>query len=67
MQKTKVYYSVQNGLDGVAYLKYFLTQDEADKDQEDMDDGWGESCTGMIETYVGSNVHKEAMEPEEWC
>lgn len=25
-----------------------------------MDEGWGESCTGMVETYEGSNVHMAA-------
>lgn len=66
MQETKVYYSIQNGGDGSAYPKYFLTQAEADNDQETMDEGWGEPCTGMIETYVGSNIHRRASEPEKW-
>ena len=58
--KTTVWYSVQNGGDGSAYPGWFLTYDDAELDQEQMCEGWGESCTGSVETFIGSDIHKEA-------
>ncbi len=62
MEKIKIWFSIQNGGDGSAYPDWFLTEEEAENDQENMDEGWGEPCTGMVETYVGSNIHKKALE-----
>lgn len=60
MKKIKLWYSVSNGGDGSAYPHFFLTEDHAYKDQEMMSEGWGEHCTGMVETFEGSNIHVEA-------
>jgi len=66
MKKTEVWYSVASGGDGSAYPHWFLTEKDAETDQEvsvrEGIDGWGESCTGMVETFEGSNVHKRAVE-----
>lgn len=62
LKKVTVWYSIQNGGDGSAYPKYFLTEKEAKSDQDTMDEGWGEPCYGMIETFEGSNVYKAAIE-----
>lgn len=60
MEKIKIWYSIQNGGDGSAFPYWFLTEEEAEKDQENMDEGWGESCIGSVETFVDSDIHKEA-------
>ena len=43
-----LYYSVQNGGDGSAYPVFFESMELAELDQDTMDEGWGESCTGSI-------------------
>jgi hypothetical protein len=60
MEKIVVWYSIQNNGDGSCSLKWFLSENEAEKDQEDMDEGWGEPCYDSVETFVGSNIHREA-------
>lgn len=52
----KIYYSVQNGGDGSAYPWFFTTQKLADWDQEHMDEGWGEPCTGDLEVLLGDRL-----------
>jgi hypothetical protein len=61
MEKVVVWFSIQNGGDGSAYPAWFLTEEEAEQDQEDMYEGWGESCTGSVETFIGSDIHEEAV------
>lgn len=46
--KTKIYYSVENGGDGSAYPRWMESEELAEIDQEFMDEGWGESCTGWL-------------------
>ena len=65
LKKVTVWSSISNGGDGSAFNFYFLTLDEAVKDQEDDDEGWAEECISEIETYVGSNVHQEAVRNSE--
>jgi len=62
VKKVTIYTSLQNGGDGSAHNKWFLTEDEAYADQEthNEDDGWGEECVEAIETFVGSNIYNEA-------
>jgi hypothetical protein len=60
MTKVVVWYSVQNGGDGSAYPGWFLTEEDAQYDQDNMCEGWGESCLGSIETFEGSDVHTDA-------
>ena len=61
LEKTTVWYSIQNGGDGSVYPYWFLSKQSAEEDQESLDEGWGEPCIGSVETFVGSNVHKKAM------
>lgn len=63
--KTVVWYSIQNGGDGSAYPAWFLTLEDAEKDQDDADEGWGESCTGSVETFIGSDIHESAVQGSE--
>jgi hypothetical protein len=62
LQPTTVWYSIRNGGDGSAYPHWFLTEEDAERDQENMDEGWGEPCTGSVETYEGSDIWNEAIE-----
>ncbi len=48
--KTKyIYYSVHNGGDGSAYPYFYESYELCEWDQEHMDEGWGENCSGTIE------------------
>lgn len=60
LEKITVWYSVRNCGDGSAYPYWFLTEEEADKDQENQDDTWSESCVGSVQTFVGSDIHQRA-------
>jgi hypothetical protein len=62
LKKVIVWYSIQNGGDGSAFPSWFLSAKEAEKDQRGMDEGWGEPCFGSVETFVGSDIHKKAVE-----
>lgn len=64
MEKITIWYSVQNGGDGSAYPKWFLTERVVNQDQEDMDEGWGEPCCGSAETFVESDIHRSAVQNE---
>lgn len=61
MKKITIWYSPQNGGDGSVYLKWFLTQEEAENDQDTMEDGWGEDCSGSVETFEGSDIYLKAI------
>lgn len=62
MEKVTVAYSVDNGGDGSAYPSWWECEEDAKINQESALAGWGESCTGRVETYVGSNIHSEAVD-----
>lgn len=57
----KLWYSVQNCGDGSAYPRLFLNEKDATKDQDDQEEGWGETCIGSFDSYGGSNSHTEAQ------
>jgi len=59
--QTEVWYSIQNGGDGSAYPKWFLTQRDTEQDQSQMNEGWGETCNGSVQTFVGSDIYVEAI------
>ena len=61
LKKVTVWYSIQNGGDGSCYPHWFLTEAKAEKDQREMDEGWGEPCCGSVETFAGSDIHQEAV------
>ena len=46
--KTKVYYSIGNGGDGSVFVTWFESEELAKLDQEFMDEGWAEDCSGWI-------------------
>lgn len=62
MEKIVIWYSIQNGGDGSAYPDWFLTEEEAENDHENMDEGWGEPCIDSVETFVGSDIYNRAVE-----
>lgn len=47
--KTRIYYSVENGGDGSAYPIFMESYEQAELHQDNMDEGWGEPCTGSLE------------------
>lgn len=51
-----IYYSVQNMGDGSAYPWFFTTQALAAWDQDNMDEGWGERCTGSLKVQSKSRI-----------
>lgn len=46
--KLILHYSIQNCGDGSAYPLFVESEELAEWDQEYMDEGWGEPCTGSI-------------------
>lgn len=62
LEKVIVWFSIQNGGDGSAYPKWFLTEEDSEIDQDGMEEGWGEPCNGSAETFVGSDIHRAATE-----
>ena len=69
LTKITIWYSVAGGGDGSAYPRWFLTELAAEDDQETEDEdggGWGESCTGSVETFEGSDIHKQAVVNESY-
>jgi len=64
LTRITIWFSIANGGDGSAYPRWFLTEEAAEDDQASDDEGWGESCTGSIETFEGSDVHEEAVSGE---
>lgn len=51
-----IYYSVRNGGDGSAYPTFMESDELANWDQEHMDEGWGESCTGSFTVSSDSPI-----------
>lgn len=47
--KTRFYYSVTNGGDGSAYPIFMESKELVEFDQANMDEGWGEDCSGFVE------------------
>jgi len=65
MEKTKLWYCISNNGDGSASVLWFLTKERAEKyDNEQMEsgDGFAEDSVGYAETFIGSDIHKEAIE-----
>jgi len=65
LKRITIWFSIANGGDGSAHPRWFLTEEAAEDDQESDDEGWGESCTGSVETFEGSDIHKRAVINEE--
>jgi hypothetical protein len=54
--KKRIYYSIQNGGDGSAYPRWMESEELAEWDQRNMDEGWGEPCYGFIEVQSDSKI-----------
>jgi len=63
-KKIKIYYVITNAGDGSAYLNWFSKEADAKKYEDAEFEGFSESTIGSIETFVGSNVYKEALSPK---
>lgn len=61
MEKVLIYYGIFNSGDGSVHLKWFLSREEAIKAEENQNEGWGEDCTGSVETFEGSDIHRRAI------
>lgn len=63
-----LHYSIQNGGDGSAYPKFMSSAKLAEYDQENMAEGWGESCTGCITLESDSPItaNREITTPESY-
>lgn len=68
LKPVDVYYSIENCGDGSAYPTWFLTMKDANFHNDSQSEGWGETCTGSEETFIGSSTYKKAKEnSEELC
>lgn len=54
--RKKLYYSIQNGGDGSAYPYWMESEELAEWDQRNMDEGWGEPCYGFVEVESDSEI-----------
>lgn len=61
LEKVTIYFACMNGGDGSVSVQWFTTAEAANKAEEDQDEGWGEPCTGSVETFRGSDIHKSAL------
>ena len=62
MEILYLYYSVSNGGDGSAYPNFFESEELAEWHQDHLEDGWGESCTGVIEVTSDSIITCGSLE-----
>lgn len=65
LKKVTIYYACLNGGDGSVSVRWYLTPERAELEEENQDEGWGEDCTGSAETFEGSDIHLKAIENEE--
>lgn len=64
MNKITIYYNIENDGCGAAVIRYFLTKQEGFEYESNLEPEYlfPDDCSGMIETYEGSNIHLEAIE-----
>ena len=66
MEKIDIWFLIVDCGDGSAYLEWYLTESDTEKaDQKQIDEcehNFAELCNGRVETFVGSNIHKDAIE-----
>ena len=60
MKKVTVYYVIEGDGAGSAYIRWFLTQKDAENFEDNMEEGWGDSTVGSVETFEGSDIYNEA-------
>ena len=57
IEPIKLWGSIYGDGAGAAYTRWFLTEDEAEDHQKNLDEGWGEPCIEEIDSYVGSGTY----------
>ena len=63
-----LHYDISNNGDGSASLVVFKTPEEASQYDENMDEGWGESCDGTKELHFdeyGVLINADVLEEDE--
>lgn len=69
MTKVTVWCCIQDGADGSAYPMWFLTKDIAKEfelyQHKEYGGGFAEPCISAVETFEGSNIHKQAVGNED--
>lgn len=60
-EKVVVWYGGKNCCDGSTRLFWFLLEESAEQFDENGD---GCECVGSVETFVGSDIHLEAIKNE---
>lgn len=58
MKTSKLYYHCSNGGDGSVSVHLHQTEEAADKADEEMEEGWGESSAGSIELKYDAETQK---------
>lgn len=61
LEKVVVWYGGKDCGDGSTGLFWFLSSEKAEQFDEN---GEGSECVGSVETFVGSDIHQEAIENE---
>lgn len=63
MKKIDIWVTILSTGSGGAELKYFFTEKQAIQAEENQYEGdnWEEPCYEMVETFIGSNIHKKAL------
>lgn len=62
--KIKVPYHISNGGDGSASIELHPTREAADKADEEMEECWGEQCSGTLEIEIeDGKVFYQSYEP----
>lgn len=62
MNIVTLWYSIRNTGDGEAALYWFLSEEAARIDQDNLEEGWGSHCIGSIETLRNTEIHKQAVQ-----
>lgn len=66
MKKIDIWFLIQDGGDGSAYPKWYLTEKETEEAYDiecnlPYGQPFGETCNGRVETFEGSNIHRYAL------
>ncbi|KKN98999.1 hypothetical protein LCGC14_0142440 [marine sediment metagenome] len=64
VEKLIIYYSIEDCGDGSAYPRLFDTEELAEWNQNNLDQGWGEPCTGEI-VVEGKNMSCSELQTKE--
>lgn len=62
MKKVVIWYRPVNCGDGSAAIRWYLTEEQAEEEYENDYEGFAESGVSSVETFKGSDIHKEAVE-----